>query len=622
MKNKQSLKGGRRIEKWRLRVASMLVVVMSLAGGGCFLDHEVEQYYGRAIAPREQEFRWSNGGLPQVFDPALATAAPDTDAVRAIYEGLTEYDPKTLAPVPGVAARWESSADSREWTFHLRRDARWSNGEAVTAHDFVRSWQRILQLGERAPHAKLLKNIQGVMPAEVAPAQTILTPSTEESQTTRAAKEEPKKETKPEASKPQPFGVEAIDDYTLRVRLQRSDPGFPALASHPIFRPVNKLDSQLADASAAINPRPISNGAFQLAKVEESGVVLERAKNYWDAQSVSLQRVQFVPAQDAESALAAYRAGEVDAVTNAGFEPLALKLLAPYKDFRRATFGALTYYSFNTSRPPFDDARVREALAVAIDRDRISEDQLGGATEPAKKFLPAQLAQASVATDSAHAQTPLIERDIERARQLLAEAGYALGQKFPKIRLLINRNAQQRQIAETIAAMWKSALNVETEIVWKDWAEYEIAFRAGDYDVARRSYVMQTADETSSLREMFETEAPPVALMPQGSEQTAEKKAEDAKNASGDATKENGEKPSGIIQSPAPVPVLSEAQALRELPAMPIYFASSYALVKPYVTGFETNLLDAPSLKRVRIDTNWQQPKQASMIWFNKNSDE
>jgi oligopeptide transport system substrate-binding protein len=617
MKCKKRLKLSRKIERWRAAVASVLLVVMSLTGGGCFLDHEVEPYYGLAVAPRAQEFRWSDGGLPQIFDPALAAAAPDTDAVRAIYEGLTEYDPKTLAPVPGVAARWESSPDAREWTFHLRRDARWSNNEPVTAHDFVRSWQRTLQLGERAPHAKLLRNIQGVVPAEVSPAQTP-TPQPEETQGQLAVKQEAKKETKPEAVKPVAFGAEAIDDYTLRVRLQRPDPGFPALASHPIFRPVNKLDSQLADPSVVANPRPISNGAFQLAKVEESGVVLERAKNYWDAQAVSLQRVQFMPMKDAESALAAYRAGEVDAVTNAGFEPLALKLLAPYRDFRRATFGALTYYSFNTSRPPFDDVRVREALSVVVDRDRISQDQLGGATEPAKKFLPAQIAQASATAETSHAQTPLIERDVERARKLLAEAGYAQGQKFPRIRLLVNRNAQQRQIAETIAAQWRSALGVETEIVLKDWAEYEIAFRAGDYDVARRSYVMQTADETSSLREMFEGDSPPAAIIPQASEQTVEKKAEDAKSAGGDAAKENGAKPSAV-GSVMPAPVLSEAQALRELPAMPIYFASSYALVKPYVAGFESNLLDAPSLKHVRIDTSWQQPKQASMIWFKTN---
>lgn len=613
MTSRQKLKLSRKIDRWRTIVAASLLVVMSLTGG-CFLDHEVEPYYGRTLAPRAQEFRWSDGGLPQVFDPALAAVPPDTDAVRALYEGLTEYDPKTLAPVPGVAARWESSSDAREWTFHLRRDARWSNGEMVTAQDFVRSWQRTIQLGERAPHARLMKNIQGVAPVtEVNPTPTPV-PSSEQAQVARDSnkREEPKKETKPEAPKPQPFGVEAVDDYTLRVRLQRSDAGFPALVSHPVFRPVYKLETLFTDQSAGTsNTRPVSNGAFQLAKIENNGVVLERAKNYWDAQSVALQRVQFVPAKDAEAALAAYHAGEVDAVTNAGFEPLALKLLAPYKDFRRETFGALTYYSFNTSRPPFDDVRVREALTIAIDRDRISQDQLGGATEPAKKFLPLQTAHVA---DASHAQASLIGHDVERARQLMTEAGYAPeAGKFPKVRLLVNRNAQQRQVAETIAAMWRSALGVETEIVLKDWEEYEIAYAAGDYDVARRSYVMQTADDSSTLREMFEPETAPVEIVAPATEQTAEKKTEEAKNGVGNGVKESGEKQPAPI---SPAPMLSEAQALRELPAMPIYFASSYALVKPYIVGFDTNLLDAPSLKHVRIDTGWQQPKQASLIWF------
>ena len=585
---------------------------MSLTSG-CFLDHEVEPYYGRAVTPRAQEFRWSDGGLPQVFDPALAAVPPDTDAVRAMFEGLTEYDPKSLAPVPGVALRWESSADNREWTFYLRRDARWSNNDQVTAQDFVRSWQRTLQLGERAPHARLLKNIQGAQPVEV------ITPAPQPSPEAQAqaprepvGKEEAKREAKVEPA-PQPkFGAEAIDDYTLRIRLLQPDPNFPALVSHPVFRPIHKPDEASVNSDTVVaTPRLVSNGAFQLAKVGGDGVVLERAKSYWDAQAVALQRVQFVPAQDAEAALASYHAGEVDAVTNAGFEPLALKLLAPYKDFRRATFGALTYYSFNTAKPPFDDVRVREALAIAIDRDRISEDELGGATEPAKKFLPAQT---TPATDADHAQAPLIERDVERARKLLAEAGYSDGKGFPKIRLLVNRNAQQRQVAEAVAAMWHSALNVDAEIIQKDWNEYELAVRSGDYDVARRSYVMQTADESSSLREMLEPDSVPAVTTAQNAEEAVVATEKSGKE-SADEVKKGNEKQ---VNAPttATLPGLSEAQAVRELHAMPIYFASSYALVKPYVVGFETNLLDAPSLKHVRIDTSWQQPKQAAIMWF------
>jgi len=598
--------------KWRTRVAATLLVVISLTSG-CFLDHEVEPYYGRAVTPRAQEFRWSDGGLPQVFDPALASVPPDTDAVRAMFEGLTEYDPKSLAPMPGVALRWESSADNREWTFYLRRDARWSNNDPVTAQDFVRSWQRTLLLGERAPHARLLKNIQGAQPVEVI--QPAPQPSPEaQAQAPRESngKEEAKKEAKVEPA-PQPkFGAEAVDDYTLRIRLLQPDPNFPALVSHPVFRPIHKPDEGSVNSdTVAATPRLVSNGAFQLSKVGGDGVVLERAKSYWDVQAVGLQRVQFVPAQDAEAALASYRAGEVDAVTNASFEPLALKLLAPYKDFRRATFGALTYYSFNTARPPFDDVRVREALAIAIDRDRISEDELGGATEPAKKFLPAQM---TPALDADHAQAPLIERDIERARKLLAEAGYAEGKGFPKIRLLVNRNAQQRQVAEAVAAMWRSSLNVETEIILKDWNEYELAVHSGDYDVARRSYVMQTADESSSLREMLEPDSAPAVTTAQNAEQATASTEKNGKE-SADEVKKGNEKQ---VSAPtaATLPTLTEAQAVKELHAMPIYFASSYALVKPYVVGFETNLLDAPSMKHVRIDTSWQQPKQAAMLWF------
>ena len=133
---------------------------------------------------------------------------------------------------------------------------------------------------------------------------------------------------------------------------------------------------------------------------------------------------------------------------------LALKLLAPYKDFHRSTFGALTYYAFNTAHEPFDDVRVREALALAIDRERVSRDDLGGATEPAGKFLPEAMSGEKPVVDKAE----LLEHDINKARELLADAGYPNGDGFPVIRLLINRNEQQRIVAQSIAAMWRSAL--------------------------------------------------------------------------------------------------------------------------------------------------------------------
>ena len=574
-------------------LAATLLVTLMLSHAGCFLDEKVEPYYGRVTVPRSQEFHWSDGGLPQTFDPAFAAAPPDTDLVRAIFEGLTDYDPRTLAPVPAVATHWEPSSGGRVWTFYLRDDARWSNGEPVTASDFVRSWRRTMRIGELAPHTELLSNIEGAN--EETPAPTVTrTPAPSASPGEKQIPpmiegENPR--TSGAKSTTQPFGVEAVSDLVLRVRLRRPDMNFPSLVAHPVFRPV-KLDDKNT-TSKLVASDLISNGAFSLARTESQRVLLERAKNYWDRDQVTLQTVEFVGQKDAESALAAYRAGEVDAVTNAAFEPLAIKLLTPYEDFRRTTYGALTYYSFNTKHMPFDDVRVREALTIGIDRDRISADEMGGSTEPAKRFLP------ETATNTPGPvvnKSEVLEKEYERARELLAEAGFPRGKDFPKIRLLINRNEQQRVVAQSIAATWRSVLNIDTEIVVKNWDEYEAAIRAGDYDVVRRGIVMQTTDELTNIRMLFQ----------EGIQPGQTTSAEQVPAASGDGSKDRSPaaKEKDLRQ---PAPIETEAQALNDLSAMPIYFASSYSLVKPYITGFDSNILDAPSLKAVRINTNWKQ---------------
>ena len=530
-----------------------LCLVLCLVDTGCF-NEEPSTYYGKSVAPRAQEFRWSDGGLPQTFDPAFAAAPPDTDAVRALFEGLTDYDPKTLAPVPAVATRWESSHDGRVWTFYLRDNARWSNGEKVTAQDFVRSWQRTLKIGALAPHTELLANIEGA--------------------TARAPQPEP-----PEPA--QHFGAQALGEHVLRVTLQHADNSFPALVAHPVFRPVKLSDVERT--SQIQSHELISNGAFQLSATEADRVRLERARTYWDGDSVSLDHVTFVNAPNPEDALSAYRNGDVDAVTNAAFEPLALKLLTPYKDFRRSTFGALTYYVFNVNREPFDDVRVREALALAIDRERISRVDLGGATEPAGSFLPEAMSGEKPVVPKAE----VIDYDVNKARELLAEAGYPNGEGFPVIRLLVNRNEQQRIVAQSIAAMWRGALNIGTEILIRDWEAFEASSRAGDCDIVRRGIVLQTTDEATNMRMLFEHDSQLTTPRPAPSEGVAH------------------------VATPEPSPpvtfVESETQALKELKAMPIYFASSYSLVKPYVSGFDLNVLDAPSLKRTRLDSNWSE---------------
>jgi len=571
--------------KARLRFWLAGALIFSLMFTGCFLDAKVEPYYGRVTPRSSQEFHWSNGGLPQTFDPAFAAAPPDTDLVRAIFEGLTEYDPKTLTPVPAVATRWEPSNGGREWTFYLRDDARWSNGELVTAGDFVRSWRRIKSIGDLAPHTGLLANIVGAeRRSEVAPPPRATT-RTEQKNGSGLVGSSGKTTGKITAAS---FGAVAVSDRVLRVRLRRPDMNFPALVAHPVFRPV-KMDDQNVVARLSAG-QLVSNGAFAVAPSEGERVLLQKADNYWDKQQVTLERIEFVGAKDAESAIAAYRAGEVDAVTNAAFEPLAIKLLAPYEDFRRTTYAALTYYSFNKAHEPFDDVRVREALTLGFDRERISKDDLGGATEPAKRFLPDAVTNSLKPVVE---KSELLEKDYERARKLLEEAGFPNGEGFPKVRLLINRNEQQRVVAQSIAAMWLDVLNIETEIIIKPWDEYTAAITSGDYDVVRRGIVMQTTDELTNIRMLFPDG-------PSLSEQLH------AQSSPANPTATPGRSNSRPATLGAPPPIETESQALNDLSVMPVYFASSYALVKPYVTGFDSNVLDAPSLKTVRINTEWK----------------
>ena len=201
--------------------------------------------------------------MPKSFDPALASAPPETDIVRAVYEGLTETDAKTLQAVPAIATEWKHSADFKTWTFILRKDARWSNGERVTAKDFARSWKRLAIMGEKVSHQELLRNIVGwksagaktALQAEEKNAEVFsdsseqalnnqansnstvaATPQTAPSSVT--AETQTEQETavvKPLETK---FGVEATDNFTLVISLVRPDKDFPALVAHPIFRPI------------------------------------------------------------------------------------------------------------------------------------------------------------------------------------------------------------------------------------------------------------------------------------------------------------------------------------------------------------------------------------------------
>ncbi len=588
---------------------------------------KVEPFFALSVPPRKQELRWGNGRSPKSLDPASAAAAPETDIIRAIYDGLTDLDSKSLREIPGVAERWESSKSGRIWTFYLRNDARWTNGERVTARDFVRSWRRLGDLKEKAANRFLFQNIIGLktkdeaspqpigaptdflrptpLPGEPLPSATQLDPrSAIRTQITGTNLAEGTLETGKDgrATEKRPaepaFGVEAIGDGTLRVTLEIPDPDFPKLVANPVFRPVYGDWSGVE--SSGLDPHTVTNGAFRITKIADDGISLERSESFWNRKSVALENLKFVSSSSAETALEAYKKGEIDVLTNAAFEPLALKLLTPFEDFRQTPHSALNFYELNISNPPFNDRRIREALAISIDREKLTEGELEGTMRPANTFFP-----------NTSVRKYALPLEIEKARQLMDKAGFPNGSGFPAIRLVINRNDVQQRVARSVARMWKQGLNLDTIINVKETNEIEAIRRSGDFDVIRRGIVLPANDEVVNLTAIFgsarkKTKPGPEAPLDEvwgpterPLDQSGISRSEgDPQNIKGD----NKAEPNGL----EPIVTISEADAMYDLQAIPLYFPLSYSLVKPYVRGFEMNALDAPSLKEINIDSEWK----------------
>lgn len=575
---------------------------------------KVEPFIAVTGPPPKQELRWSNGKMPKSLDPARAAAAPETDIVRAVYDGLTELDGKALKATPSVAEKWEASENDRVWTFTLRKDARWSNGERVTANDFVRSWKRLTALGDKAANRFLFQNIVGMNDKRTedleSPGDFLLPqheigpgpagspdPLDPRSQLAASPPNSNSTEFMPLDPKVQlivrnEFGVKAVDDGTLRVTLTLPDKDFPKLVANPIFRPI--YGEGTAFENEKLDATTVTNGPFRIAKIANDGITLEPAETHWGRKSVTLESVKFVTTASPESALNAYKRGEIDIVTNAAFEPLALKLLTPYDDFRRTTHSALNYYEVNTAKPPFSDRRVREALAIAIDRTKLTEGDLEGIMQPATTFFPLS-----------GKKDGTLSLDVAKAKELLSKAGFSNGENFPAVRLVVNRNDMQQRVARSVARMWEQNLGVETQIIVKESAEIEATKLAGEYDLIRRGVVLPSADDLVGLESVFgsaeKIEVPLTRSTDSEGLPTGEKKPTRGPSETDEAIDDTE-----VVVKPDGPTIMTEADVIFEMNAIPLYFPTSYSLVKPYVRGFDSNALDAPLLQNVSIDTGWQ----------------
>lgn len=591
-------------------VCAVLIAVLGVTSCSEIKRTSPEKYFSSTTPPRQQELRWTNGRTPKTADPAIAKAAPETDVVRALYEGLTELDAGNLSVRPAAAESWLVSEDRKTWTFQIRQNAVWSDGSPLTAEDFRRSWLRAARMGNTA-NGGYFSNIVGIKAGEKTmplidetSSSSMLSsigvlPQSGDAHATLhdmpIASATPQPNAKQAEDQSEDQGLTVDGEKRLIVKLIEPDPDFARLAAHPIYRPVHIADVAKKDTGIS----SITNGAFALEKKEGGAVVLKRSDSYWNKGSVRLERVKIISSDTAEKALEAYRSGEVDAVTNAEFSPLVLKLLTPYEDLKKTTFAALNFYELNLEKPHFKDRRVREALAIAIERERLTDGELEGTTQPAFAFTPFG--------------PPVNERivqDKERAKDLFEDAGYPNGRDFPKIKLYINRNDTQQRIARSVAAMWKDVLNVECEVVVRDSGELEKAKDSKEYDLIRRGVVLTTPNKVSNTKTLFGNTKP---LSPDASEKAATLKDPNSDQIlfpteRQDESADNSISPFGLPEhGDASDDVLTQAEALHQVYAIPLYFPISFSLVKPYVDGFEANNIDAQFLQDVSIDETWNQ---------------
>ena len=383
---------------------------------------------------REQILHVSNGGEPESVDPQVVVAYFDQRLEASLFEGLCASDEQSSKPVPGAAERWEMSADGLTWTFHLRAGLKWSNGEALTADDFVQSWRRNLAPAFASGYAYLLFPIKN---AEAYNSGQLTDPAA--------------------------LGLAAPDAQTVVITLERPTPYLPILTTTTPWYPVNPRViakyGTLTDRTSAWS-RPgnlVGNGPFVLKEwTAGSRLVVTKNPLYWDAAAVRLNGIVFYPIENPDVEERDFRAGQLH-LTNS----LPLSKIPVYRSQNPAQLRSelllQTYFlRFNVTKPPFDNPKLRRALSLAVDRDSISRNLLHGSRAPADHYVPPQTAGYE---SRAHVPT-----DFAEARRLLAEAGYPGGQGLPVIELQVRNDEFQPKVMEALQAMWQRELGVRLSI--------------------------------------------------------------------------------------------------------------------------------------------------------------
>jgi oligopeptide transport system substrate-binding protein len=488
----------------------------------------------------EQTFRYRVLDAINSLDPQVVEDVDSANVVNNLFEGLFSED-AAGNPVPGVAESFSVNADNSVYTFKLR-DAKWSNGEPVTAQDFVFGWRRAVDPALASPYAYFV-GLAGIKNADDIVAGKL---------------------------KPEDLGVKAIDDKTLEVTLSGSVPYFVKTLAHATLFPApQKVVEQFGKDWTKVE-NIVGNGAYKLTENNPGErVVIERNPGYWDDAKTVINRVEFLTINDENQGLTRYLAGEVDQTdVPAGQFP---KLKGEYPEEAFSVPNLCTYYfSINVTDSAPDalkDAKVREALYLAVDRDVIVNNILQGGQQPAYTFTPPATAGFK-APDAPAAAMTQAERD-EKAKALLAEAGITAENPL-SFEYIYNTSDAHKKIATVVAQMYKEKLGVEMTIRDMEFATLLDTRHQKNYAVARNAWCGDYNEASTFL-----------SLM-------------DSKSSQNDSGYNNADvdkllADSKVSTDPNPLYTQIEEKILADVPIVPIYFYTKVFMQKPAVKGWPYN---------------------------------
>lgn len=490
---------------------------------------------------------------PAALNIHSACDAHTMSILRDLYETLVEFKADGSL-MPAAAESWEVSEDKKTFIFHLRKNAKWSNGDPVTAHDFVYGWQQLVTPDTACPygnHAYMIQNAEAIV----------------------KGKKEPKT-----------LGVHALDDYRFEVKLVTPVQHFLSLLIHPPFAPLHKKSKEAYPKTYTRAGKLVSNGAFKLTDwVSNSIVKVEKNPYYRDAAHVKLEGVHYFPVEG-DAQMMKYRAGELDIATsipdnkmdfvNKG-ELKAEKVTAPY-------FGMM-YMGFNINKAPFNDPKLREALSLVVDRERLAHSILHGGEEPLYSWNCPKAANYKE-TSVAFRNMPMTAR-IKRAKRLYKEAGYSVENplKFTVSNVSV---ASRKKIMNAIIAMWKAHLPIEPEVMNSEYKVYVSEINQKKYQIYLGRLV-GLYNDPHTFAELMVKESGMNMIGYDNPEYDALVKAA--------STEANMDKRAELYAA-------SEKIFLKEHPVIPLTTMSSPKLIKPYVKGFSPSIMDVYYAKDMWIE--------------------